>query len=539
MSNGMRARVAVVVLPEHGADRRRERLDVRHHHDDVARPQRRRRVARREHRQQRIVKDLDLALRAVRDMEHDRAVVARHDPVLVLGHRHEVADRRLHLAEQRRRPARRRSSRRSACRSTGARFASSNTSSRRMKSRPCRPHAASSGCACRCISSSGTAPRSTPCFAGCRGVAARSASRPSRISAQWKRQGFGTASTTSIRVDSAASASSVCGARCDAPNSTTRRGRPANDAAGSASASTKARWMSGRGASRRARTSSIERAPQLGLPALAVRHRRRRPVGGRERRATRRPRDEPVAPVHLVLIVEPREAAREAETAGRFAVTEELGHRRERGAVEQRRQQAHQSPRQQLAVERRLLRHAVRTEHAANHPPQEATRQLEAHRGADPVGRRERELQPFGGAVARREDDLLVERVQRLAREPVEHDVPKRLETIAVQDQQAGRGGGGHAGGREGRDSTGDRRGRSGRSGGACRDEGPFDANGRLAARGADRTSVGTAHGISRPPMPALVGLSQCAGTRRLRFLAPSTTDAGPRRPTITRGGQA
>ena len=54
--------------------------------------------------EQLVVQDLDLALRAVSNMEHDRAVGrvgGRVEQVLVLGQRHQVADARLDLFEQR------------------------------------------------------------------------------------------------------------------------------------------------------------------------------------------------------------------------------------------------------------------------------------------------------------------------------------------------------------------------------------------------------------------------------------------------------
>jgi hypothetical protein len=50
-------------------------------------------------------------------------------------------------------------------------------------------------------------------------------SRPSMMSAQWKRQGLGTASTTWLWRDRAASSSSVGRGTWVMPNSTTRRGK--------------------------------------------------------------------------------------------------------------------------------------------------------------------------------------------------------------------------------------------------------------------------------------------------------------------------
>ena len=101
MSYGNEARVVARQLAEDGADGRREGVDVGHHHDHVARMQRPPAGRVRQPFQQLVVQDLDLALRAVRDVEDDGAVGrvqprgARQRRMLV--QRHEVADARLHL----------------------------------------------------------------------------------------------------------------------------------------------------------------------------------------------------------------------------------------------------------------------------------------------------------------------------------------------------------------------------------------------------------------------------------------------------------
>ena len=101
--------------------------------------------------------------------------------------------------------------------------ASSNASSWRMKSRLCWPQALSSGWPWACMSSSGTWASDTPFFRGRRWRWACNSSRPAKVSAQWKRQGLGTASSTWVWGASAASRASVLLGSCAMPNTTTRR----------------------------------------------------------------------------------------------------------------------------------------------------------------------------------------------------------------------------------------------------------------------------------------------------------------------------
>ena len=88
---------------EDGADGRREARDVGHHHDHLARRQRLAAWRLREQVQQLVVQDLDLALRAVRDVEDDGTVAGGRRPRrgALLGQRHEVAHGGLHLRQQR------------------------------------------------------------------------------------------------------------------------------------------------------------------------------------------------------------------------------------------------------------------------------------------------------------------------------------------------------------------------------------------------------------------------------------------------------
>jgi len=99
------ARVVAAVLAEDRADRRREVVDRGHHHDDVARAQGFACVLAGEQGEELVVEDLELAHRAVGEVEDDRAVRGRHRRVRMLGERGEVADVALDLDEQRGRGA--------------------------------------------------------------------------------------------------------------------------------------------------------------------------------------------------------------------------------------------------------------------------------------------------------------------------------------------------------------------------------------------------------------------------------------------------
>ncbi len=182
-------------------------------------------------------------------------------------------------------------------------------------------------------------------------------------------------------------------------------------------------------------------APEAGLPALAVRQRRRsRPPGVAAGRwsAPAGPGAEPVAAVDLVLVVQIGQPLRQLQPAIQAAALQEAGQRLEAGALEQRRQQLHQPPGQRQLVERRLRRHRIAAEHLPVGAPQEARRQLDAGRGADAGVRGQAHLQPLGHAVALDQEDLLLERRQRMRRDPFEDGLAQQLGAVAVQHQQAG-----------------------------------------------------------------------------------------------------
>ena len=92
-----KARVVAWVLAKHGTDGRGHALHVRHHHDDVARRQ----AGLGQQRQQFVLQHLQLAHRAVGNVEHHGAVITSQRRIVV-AHREwlQVADALLHAGEQ-------------------------------------------------------------------------------------------------------------------------------------------------------------------------------------------------------------------------------------------------------------------------------------------------------------------------------------------------------------------------------------------------------------------------------------------------------
>ena len=184
------------------------------------------------------------------------------------------------------------------------------------------------------------------------------------------------------------------------------------------------------------------RAPQRRLPALILRHRRRAASGtcrrGPDHVASSGPVLQPVAAVDLILVEQVGQALRQLQAPGRVMVAEKAGHGLEAGLAREPRQQTHEPPGQRQFVERRHLRHRSAAEHGTIGAPDEARRQLDARGRAHTVGRRDFHLQPLGHAVALDEEDLFLQRAQRVLGHPGQHRLGQVLEAIAVQDQQPG-----------------------------------------------------------------------------------------------------
>ena len=181
-----------------------------------------------------------------------------------------------------------------------------------------------------------------------------------------------------------------------------------------------------------------EIAPQRGLPTLIVRELATAALDVGDDVVRREPAVEPVRAKDLVLIEQRGETLGELQAPLEIAVGEEGRDRRVDRLMQTPRQFMHQPPHERVAIERGLRGDALATEHRAIHAPQEATRQLEAHRGAHAGRRGHRHLQPVGGRVALHEHHFLLERLERLAREPREDVVAQQFETIALQDDEAG-----------------------------------------------------------------------------------------------------
>ena len=197
-------------------------------------------------------------------------------------------------------------------------------------------------------------------------------------------------------------------------------------------------------------------APQCGLPALVWRQRGgplgpTKPTSPAEGRSQHvmpgRPRIEPVAAVDLVLIEKIGQALGELKAARHVAVAQEARQWFEARARQQPGQALHQAPGERQLVQRRLGRHRVGAQHLAVSAPQEAAGQLHARGRADAAARGQRHLEPLRHAVALDQKNLFLERLQGAAAQPLEHRLGEQFGPVAVEHQQAGSNLGGHANG--------------------------------------------------------------------------------------------
>ncbi len=146
---------------------------------------------------------------------------------------------------------------------------------------------------------------------------------------------------------------------------------------------------------------------------------------------------QPVGPVDLVGVEQIRQPLRQLVAfAAVHVVGQEVAQRTEMGGVEQGGQQPVQAPQQPRLVERRGARHPVFTERGAVGAPQEAGRHLELETGADAQRPGQLQFQPLGHAVGLDQEDLLVQRRQRVLPQPVRHQLGERLQPVAVQHHE-------------------------------------------------------------------------------------------------------
>ena len=182
--------------------------------------------------------------------------------------------------------------------------------------------------------------------------------------------------------------------------------------------------------------------PQRTLPSLVWRQGLGDPAGLIRRSGqdviAGSPGGQPVAAVDLVLVIQVGQPLRELQAPAEVIAAQETRQRLVLGARQQAGQDLHQTPGERLFVQRRLARHRCATQNLTVGPPHESARQFDAGRSADPGLRGQGHLQPLRHAVALDQKNLLLQRLQRLAPDPLEHRLGQQFRTVAVQDQQAG-----------------------------------------------------------------------------------------------------
>ena len=439
--------VGGAVLPEDGVDGRREGVDVGHHHDDVARVQPRPQSPCLERLgqqvQQLVVQDLDFALRAVGDVEDDRAVGGAYLLRRVLGERHEVADAGLHLLQK-----------------GLARAVVEEVDLGRLEAL-LRGHGVVEGVELAhevaSLGAPGGEQRVGVDVHVLQGHYGQVAAVAQRVAAALHAQqvpaldDVGPVVAAGVRHGKQDLRSLGQGRECfqrlhrqvaraeedDAARD--RRGRGA--AGGECREEALVHLRPGSGAVALAQGGE-ELAPEGRLPALVLGQ--RLGIGARMRHAVvaLRPGVEPVAAVDLVLVVEVGQALAELPAplgvARVGSVKQKARERLEDGLVKQPGQQLHQAPGERGLVERGMGRHGVPAEDLAVGAPEEPGRQLDARRGADAVCAGQGHLEPLGRAVALHEEDFLLQGAEGVRAGPVEEGLGEELGAIAVQDEEAG-----------------------------------------------------------------------------------------------------
>ncbi|MNM72654.1 hypothetical protein D3C81_843530 [compost metagenome] len=186
-------------------------------------------------------------------------------------------------------------------------------------------------------------------------------------------------------------------------------------------------------------------APQLRLPALVFLQHDGLATGRAQLVAPGRPVGQPVGTVDLVLVEQVGQAFGQLQPAFAIAIGEEIAQRRKHGVGQQRRQKTHQPPGQRRFIEGRHARHAFAAQHAPVAFPQQSRRQGDARGGAHAHFFGQGDLQPLGHAIRLHQEDVGLQRRQRVAAQPLEDGRAQLFQLVAVQDEEAGRDGRLHA----------------------------------------------------------------------------------------------
>ena len=183
------------------------------------------------------------------------------------------------------------------------------------------------------------------------------------------------------------------------------------------------------------------RAPQCRLPALLVGQGGAAAAGVAQLVAARGPVLQPVGAVVLVLVEQVGQLRGQLRQPLGLTRLQIMRNRREGRLIQQAGQQLDQAPGHRQLVQRRFARHRARTQHLAVGAPDEAPRQLDPRRRADAGLAGQLGLEPFGHAAALHQDDFLLERRQRVLLQPGDQRLRQVLGAVAVQRDEAGQQG--------------------------------------------------------------------------------------------------
>ena len=436
------AGVVAAVLAEHGANRRREQRNVGRHHHHVARCQRAILGCGggpRQQLQQLVVQDLNLTLRAVADVEHDRAVLRVGRQRRVLGQRHQITHAGLQPGQQ--------GVARAVVEQVDARQIDGALVSLRLIEGIQLAHEITA--------------LPTPGRQQRMGVVMH---RRQRHAAQVLRTArsvprAGRAQQLAAFEDVGPMETAGVGDRQNNLAAARQRGQGLQRLARQVRGAQQhhAAWQGcHRGliarqsrqkiavhlrperAELRRRQLCQQQTPQRGLPAL-VRRQRAGLATRRDQLVTPLgPGSQPVGPVDLVLVEQIGQPRRQLQTAIRTAGLQKAGHRLKTRARRPIGQGAHQAPGQSIFLERRAGGHRSPPQHQPIAAPQETRRQLNPCGGAQAGMAGQGHLQPLGRAIALDQKVLSLQRCQRRAVQPIKHRLGQQLQPVAMQHQQPG-----------------------------------------------------------------------------------------------------
>ena len=182
-------------------------------------------------------------------------------------------------------------------------------------------------------------------------------------------------------------------------------------------------------------------APQHRLPGLAVRQGADLAPGIAQTIPPLGPLVKPIGAVHLVLVVQVSQMAGQLIALAQVVI---VGQKALQGGesviFHYTWQEFQQPPGQALLVIGRFVRGLRFAQNGAVGAPQEAGRQLKIDRRADAaaVVGGHGQLEPLGHAVALDEENLVFQRLERVAADPSHRHLPQVFQMVGVNDRQSG-----------------------------------------------------------------------------------------------------